>query len=289
MASKHKIGNAMFTKQDTIGDGNCLLHSILYALDENYPAMSNSNKMKRADEFRAELAAILNSPLNNEDAPVIGDTILGPLIGASMAKNPDGTFEEESFDYIGNPSNYTSIYTLDHNLALLRNGREWLTDLIANYISNYFGINIVLYHDSGRHINGQSFNFFQFADRPTIFIHYRGNVHFSHMTLGDKRIFQDSDLMNIFQGSAEENQFMEYTRERFPYYSVDVFLTNAISGRDYMRSLAAFGTDDRFERLFAATSDTIKRRYALTLNRIRHLTSYAKLIIDFTNKAFKQR
>ena len=133
-----------YLRHGAIGDGNCLYHSILNLIEENYLSLSIKNKTQRCLEFKKKLA-----------------------------KN----ITEHDYNYIKLKKNYPTLKKYkDH---LLKN-RKWGTGEDIIYISSFLNINIFvfqLYDTDVFNPNCIQFTVYD-EERPTILLYNFKNMHF---------------------------------------------------------------------------------------------------------------
>lgn len=103
-----------------IGDGSCFIHTILYALEEDYVKMTTSKKQKRAREVREDLA----NSLTEEEYAKLAVSKIGGKESSRQAiinrlKNSREFIQDEDMEYIARQININLIfYTCDTKKGL---------------------------------------------------------------------------------------------------------------------------------------------------------------------------
>lgn len=166
-----------FNKIPTIGDGNCLLHSILRCCNKTYQTLDNHDKIKMARILRTDMGKILDLEIN------------GKTFYKTLSR---GELEEISKSIKQADIKYMQKYLYSHN---------WLDFTYLEYLSILFNVNIIIIYNrtGGVYKTGDKELFFK--KRNTIFIYYYDQAHFEAMSVetknGPKTLF-DYDT-NIVQ------------------------------------------------------------------------------------------
>lgn len=143
---------------DTIGDGSCLIHSVLYCFNKSYRNEDTRGRKKIAYELRKNLSDVLGE------------------------KRKDGKtyYEILSRGEIKELSNFHSKLKLNSMKAHL-NSHSWLDIFFVELISEQLEIDILFYDESKQ-------QFYQTGDleiyhknRNTVLINYQDEYHFEAM------------------------------------------------------------------------------------------------------------
>lgn len=147
-----------FIKFDTIGDGSCLIHSVLYCFNKTYRKENTRGRLKIAYELRKNLSDVLEE------------------------KREDGKtyYEILSRGEIKELSNFQPRLKLEFMKQYLKSHR-WMDIFFLELLSDQLNLDILFYDESKQ-------EFYQTGDleiyhknRNTILINYQNEYHFEAM------------------------------------------------------------------------------------------------------------
>ena len=147
-----------FVKFDTIGDGSCLIHSILYCFNKTYRQENTAGKMKIAYELRKNLADVLEE--KREDSKTYYEIL------------SRGEIKELSNFHPRLKKDFMKKYLKSHH---------WMDIFFLELISEQLNIDILFYDENRK-------EFYQTGDlemyhknRNTVLINYQNEAHFEAM------------------------------------------------------------------------------------------------------------
>jgi hypothetical protein len=162
----------IFTPINTIGDGSCLIHSILQAFSTKYNKLkSNSEKSKLAMETRYNLSQILELEVENNKT-----------VYQFLSR---GQLEEISKEI--------KLLSID-NMKLYLNSSKYLTFHFIELLSEVFDINIIIISEKENDIYQTGDN--ELLLKPTrdcILINYIDQTHFETIKVNNKTVFKFND------------------------------------------------------------------------------------------------
>lgn len=150
----------------TIGDGSCLIHSVLQAFNTDYQKMTSSERMKLAKNVRKDLSAVLDYKLKS-GSTVYQNLSRGELGGMSEE------IDEASMDYM---KDY-----LD--------SRQYLTFHYIELLSEIFDLNIIIVSQKEKDFYYTGDHELLIKKRDTIFVNYIDQTHFETMGLSNGSYF----------------------------------------------------------------------------------------------------
>lgn len=171
-----------FVTIDTIGDGSCLLHSILYSFNDKYRNSGFRERTKIVDNLRKDLADVLEERENEKT--YYQNLSRGEIEELSKVLN------EMNKDY------------MKRHLC----SRKWLNIFYLELISNQLNIDIIIINEKNRKIYKTGDNELLLKGRNTVIINYIEDAHFETIGMvtpeGTKTFFSpDSkviqDLRNL--------------------------------------------------------------------------------------------
>lgn len=161
-----------FVTIDTIGDGSCLLHSILYSFNEKYRSSGFRERTKMVDNLRKDLAEVLEEREN--DKTYYQNLSRGEIEELSKVLN------EMNKDYM---KRYLC-------------SRKWLNMFYLELISNQLDIDIIIINEKNRKIYKTGDNELLLKGRNTVLINYIEEAHFESIGMvtpeGTKTFFSFS-------------------------------------------------------------------------------------------------
>jgi len=143
-----------FVTVDTIGDGSCLLHSVLYSFNRKYRNSNFNDRIKMVDEIRKELSKVLEEKENDK----------------TYYQNLSRGEIEEISKFL----NEMSIEYMKKYLC----SRKWLNIFYLELISNQFNIDIIIINEKNRKIYQTGDKELLLKERNTVLINYIEDTHF---------------------------------------------------------------------------------------------------------------
>jgi len=143
-----------FVALDTIGDGSCLLHSILYSFNNKYRKLGFYERIKMTDNLRRNLADVLEERENDK------------TYYQNLSR---GEIEELSKVLID-----MKIDNMKRHLC----SRKWLNIFYLELISNQLNIDIIIINEKNRKIYKTGDNELLLQNRDTVLINYIEEAHF---------------------------------------------------------------------------------------------------------------
>ena len=131
-----------FVTIDTIGDGSCLLHSVLYSFNNKYRKLGFNERIKMSDTMRRNLSEVLDE-------------------------------KEDEKTYYQNLKEMDIGY-MKHHLC----SRKWLNMYYLELISNQLDIDIIIINEKNRKIYKTGDNELLLKGRNTVLINYIEEAHF---------------------------------------------------------------------------------------------------------------
>lgn len=171
-----------FVTIDTIGDGSCLLHSVLYSFNKRYRKLGFNDRIKMVDELRRDLSKVLEEKEN--DKTYYQNLSRGEIEEISKFLN------EMDIDYM---KNYLC-------------SRKWMNMFYLELISNQFNIDIIIINEKNRKLYKTGDPELLIQNRNTVLVNYIEETHFESIGMmtpeGTKTFFSpDSkviqDLKNL--------------------------------------------------------------------------------------------
>lgn len=179
MRRKFKIDKLpyYFVTIDTIGDGSCLLHSILYSFNVKYRNSNFRERTNMVDELRKNLAEVLEEI--EDDKTYYQNLSRGEIEELSKVLN------EMNKDYM---KKYLC-------------SRNWLNIFYLELISNQLDIDIIIINEKNRKVYKTGDNELLLKGRNTVLINYIEDSHFESIGMvtpeGTKTFF--SPVSKIIQ------------------------------------------------------------------------------------------
>ena len=143
-----------FVAIDTIGDGSCLLHSILYSFNKKYRSLGFQERIKFCDSLRKNLSELLEEKEN--DKTYYQNLSRGEITEISKFLN-------------------------EMNLGYMKNylcSRKWLNIFYLELISNQLNIDIIIVNQKNRKIYKTGDKELLLKNRNTVLINYIEETHF---------------------------------------------------------------------------------------------------------------
>lgn len=129
---------------DTIGDGNCLFHSVYYSIDRDYPSKTISEKQKMAANLRQIVA-------NNLTLEVYGELCGGGLKQSGLEEFSLNTMKKELQSRNSLGSGYIELLSkvINKDIYILEARRR---NLYTSHEAKYYSTGqrnsvVMLYHD----------------------------------------------------------------------------------------------------------------------------------------------
>ena len=166
----------------TIGDGSCLLHSILFCFNKTYRGLDTKERIKMVDQLRIYLSKVL-------DEEEKGKSYYDSLSRGEL---------REISKFVGEAN-------IEHMKKYLHS-RNWLTIVYLELISNQLNLDIIIIDQKTKKVYNTGDKEIYFKGRNTVIINYIENMHFESMGLitneGIKTFFSSDckiikDLKNI--------------------------------------------------------------------------------------------
>ena len=143
-----------FVTIDTIGDGSCLLHSVLYSFNNKYRKLGFNERIKMTDTVRRNLAEVLDEKENEK-------TYYQNLSRGEI-EELSKFLKEMNIDY------------MKHHLC----SRKWLNMYYLELISNQLDIDIIIINEKNRKVYKTGDNELLLKGRNTVLINYIEEAHF---------------------------------------------------------------------------------------------------------------
>ena len=158
-----------FVKFDTIGDGSCLLHSILFSFNKTYRSLSYSDRIKMVDSLREYLSNVLEEKENKKTY-----------------------YENLSRGEMMEFGKYVREANIEYMKKYLKT-RKWLSVVYLELISNQLNIDIIILDQKNRKIYNTGDKEIYFKNRNTVIINYIEDTHFESVgiELGNIKTFFD--------------------------------------------------------------------------------------------------
>ena len=156
MQRKFKIENLPyhFVTIDTIGDGSCLLHSVLYSFNNKYRKFGFNERIKFSDEMRKNLADVLEEQEN--------DKTYYQNLSRGEIEELSKVLKEMDVDF------------MKRHLC----SRKWLNIFYLELISNQLDIDIIIVNEKNRKIYKTGDSELLIKGRNTVLINYIEEAHF---------------------------------------------------------------------------------------------------------------
>lgn len=178
MGKKFKIDKLPyhFVSIDTIGDGSCLLHSVLYSFNNKYRKLGFNERIKMSDNLRRNLADVLEERENEK----------------TYYQNLSRGEIEDLSKVLGD----MKLSNMKRHLC----SRKWLNIFYLELISNQFNIDIIIINEKNRKIYKTGDNELLLRGRDTVLINYIEEAHFESIGMetseGVKTLFSsDSQVI----------------------------------------------------------------------------------------------
>jgi len=143
----------------TIGDGSCLLHSILFCFNKTYRSFGVKERIQMVDQLRMYLSKVLEEEEN------------GKSYYDSLSR---GELREIS-KFVGEANiEYMKKYL---------HSRNWLTIVYLELISNQLNLDIIIVDQKTKKVYNTGDKEIYFKGRNTVIINYIENMHFESMGL----------------------------------------------------------------------------------------------------------
>jgi len=139
-----------FSIIDTIGDGSCLLHSIIYSSCKKYRNMSESEKIEYVKNLRKHLSVLFNEGKN---------------------------YSYLSRGEISEISNFLPAMKKE-NMKLYMNSNKWLNIFFLEYISNLLNLDIFIINQNRQELYQTGDKEIYIKGRDSVVINYIDNLHF---------------------------------------------------------------------------------------------------------------
>ena len=166
----------------TIGDGSCLLHSVLFCFNKTYRQLNTNERIKMVDQLRMYLSKVLEEEENGKSY-----------------------YDSLSRGELREISKFVGEADIDYMKKYLHS-RNWLTIVYLELISNQLNLDIIIIDQKTGKVYNTGDKEIYFKGRNTIIINYIENMHFESMGLvtseGVKTFFSPDcqiikDLKNI--------------------------------------------------------------------------------------------
>ena len=176
-----------FISIDTIGDGSCLLHSVLYSFNNKYRNLNFNERIKMSDNLRKNLSDVLEEMENDKTY-----------------------YQNLSRGEIENLSNVLEDMKL-HNMKRHLCSRKWLNIFYLELISNQLDIDIIIVNEKNRKVYKTGDNELLLRNRNTVIINYIEEAHFESIGMktsgGVKTLFSpDSQVIKDLKELYKNNK-----------------------------------------------------------------------------------
>lgn len=174
---KIKNTDIEFTTLETIGDGSCLIHSILQAFSKDYNNLKNDiEKISLVKDVRYHLSEILNIK-----SPEIKNKTIYQILSR-------GELETISKDIPETKVEYMKAYL---------NSKNFLNIQYVELISEIFDINIVFISDKDKGVYQTGDNELLFKkNRDIVFVYYIQEKHFETIRIKNKTLFNTKNNLS---------------------------------------------------------------------------------------------
>ena len=148
-----------FVTIDTIGDGSCLLHAILFSFNRSYRNGNYLSRIKMVHGLRRNLAEVLEEQENDK----------------TYYQNLSRGEIEEISKFLGD----MKLDNMKRHLC----SSKWLNIFYLELISNQLNIDIIIINEKNRKIYETGDNELLLKNRNTVLINYIEDAHFESIGL----------------------------------------------------------------------------------------------------------
>jgi len=170
-----------FVAFDTIGDGSCFIHSVMYSFNKDYRTLDKNGRREMVAKLRSDLADVLDEK-----------------------KGEKTYYERLSRGQIKELSEVLPEMKLSNMKRFLKS-RSWITMFYLELISNQLDLDIVIIDEKTKKIYKTGDKEIYFKHRDTVLVNYIEEAHFESVGVkaGDR-------VITLFSPDCELIQKLKY-------------------------------------------------------------------------------